>query len=46
MVKESGWRATVAQDWNTGYRVTIPNSKFTGGVIANVSPRGMCGRTP
>ncbi len=37
VVKEIGWRATVAQDWNTGYRVTIPNSKFTGGVIANVS---------
>ena len=37
VVKEIGWRATTAEDWNTGYRVTIPNSKFTGGVIANVS---------
>jgi MscS family membrane protein len=37
IVKEIGWRATVAHDWTTGYRVTIPNSKFTGGVIANVS---------
>lgn len=37
VVKEIGWRASTAEDWNTGYRVTIPNSKFTGGVIANVS---------
>ncbi len=37
IVKEIGWRATIAEDWNTGYRVTIPNSKFTGGIIANVS---------
>lgn len=37
VVKEIGWRATTAEDWNTGYRVTIPNSKFTGGIIANVS---------
>jgi MscS family membrane protein len=37
VVKEIGWRATTAEDWSTGYRVTIPNSKFTGGVIANVS---------
>ena len=37
IVKEIGWRATTAEDWNTGYRVTIPNSKFTGGIIANVS---------
>ncbi len=36
-VEEIGWRASVLKDWNTGYRVTIPNSKFTGGVIANVS---------
>ncbi len=36
-VKEIGWRATIAEDWNTGYKVTIPNSKFTNGVIANVS---------
>lgn len=36
-VKEIGWRATIVQDWNTGYRVTIPNSKFTSGIIANVS---------
>ncbi len=36
-VKEIGWRATVVEDWNTGYRVIIPNSKFTGGIIANVS---------
>ena len=37
VVKEIGWRATTVEDWNTGYRVTIPNSKFTGGIIANVS---------
>lgn len=37
VVQEIGWRATVAKDWSTGYRVTIPNSKFTGGIIANVS---------
>jgi MscS family membrane protein len=37
VVKEIGWRATTAEDWNTGYRVTIPNSKFTAGIIANVS---------
>lgn len=36
-VKEIGWRATIAEDWNTGYKVTIPNSKFTNGIIANVS---------
>lgn len=36
-VKEIGWRATIVEDWNTGYRVTIPNSKFTSGIIANVS---------
>lgn len=36
-IKEIGWRATIAEDWNTGYRVTIPNSKFTNGIIANVS---------
>lgn len=36
-VKEIGWRATIAEDWNTGYKVTIPNSKFTSGIIANVS---------
>jgi MscS family membrane protein len=36
-VKEIGWRATIVEDWNTGYRVTIPNSKFTNGIIANVS---------
>jgi MscS family membrane protein len=37
VVKEIGWRATIVEDWNTGYRVTIPNSKFTSGIIANVS---------
>lgn len=37
IAREIGWRATIAEDWNTGYRVTIPNSKFTGGIIANVS---------
>jgi MscS family membrane protein len=36
-VKEIGWRATIVEDWNNGYRVTIPNSKFTNGIIANVS---------
>lgn len=37
VVKEIGWRATIVESWNTGYRVTIPNSKFTSGIIANVS---------
>ncbi len=30
VVKEIGWRATIAEDWNTGYRVTIPNSQVHG----------------
>jgi MscS family membrane protein len=37
VVKEIGLRATKLEDFDTNYLVTIPNSQFTNGVIANVS---------
>ena len=37
VVKEIGLRATKLEDFDTNYLITIPNSQFTNGVIANVS---------